>query len=77
MQLRAALPKDKPAIIDLLRKSLGESTIPKSEILWNWKHEENPFGPSYLQIAWLTLIVWSVENKGNAFRLANSNLFER
>ena len=51
MQLRAATPGDKPAIIDLLRKSLGESTIPKSEILWNWKHEENPFGPSYLLLA--------------------------
>jgi GNAT superfamily N-acetyltransferase len=51
MKLRAALPDDKSAIIDLLRKSLGESTIPKSEILWNWKHEQNPFGPSYLLLA--------------------------
>ena len=51
MQLRSAIPNDKPAIIELLRKSLGESTIPKSEILWNWKHEQNPFGPSYLLLA--------------------------
>lgn len=51
MQLRSAVPNDKSAIIDLLRKSLGESTIPKSEILWNWKHEQNPFGPSYLLLA--------------------------
>ena len=51
MQLRAATPNDKPAIIHLLRKSLGESTIPKSEVLWNWKHELNPFGPSYLLLA--------------------------
>ena len=51
MQLRSAVPSDKPDIIDLLRKSLGESTIPKSEILWNWKHEQNPFGPSYLLLA--------------------------
>ena len=51
MQLRSAVANDKPAIIDLLRKSLGESTIPKSEILWNWKHEQNPFGRSYLLLA--------------------------
>lgn len=51
MQLRPADPKDKSAIIDLLKKSLGESTIPKSEALWNWKHEQNPFGPSYILLA--------------------------
>ena len=51
MQLRAATQKDKSAIIELLKLSLGESTIPKSELLWNWKHEENPFGPSFLLLA--------------------------
>ena len=51
MQLRPALPTDKPAIIELLRKSLGESMIPKSEALWNWKHEQNPFGPSFVLLA--------------------------
>lgn len=51
MQFRPATPKDKPAIIDLLKKSLGESTIPKSEALWSWKHEQNPFGSSYVLLA--------------------------
>lgn len=51
MNIRPASPKDKPAIIELLRKSLGESTIPKSEALWAWKHEENPFGNSYVLLA--------------------------
>lgn len=51
MNIRPATPKDKPAMIELLRKSLGESTIPKSEALWAWKHEENPFGPSYVLLA--------------------------
>ena len=51
MNIRPATPKDKPAIIELLRKSLGESTIPKSEALWNWKHEENPFGQSFVLLA--------------------------
>ncbi|MHA4842623.1 GNAT family N-acetyltransferase [Flavitalea antarctica] len=51
MHIRPATSKDKPAIIELLRKSLGESTIPKSEALWAWKHEENPFGNSYVLLA--------------------------
>jgi GNAT superfamily N-acetyltransferase len=51
MNIRPATSKDKAAIIDLLRKSLGESTIPKSEALWTWKHEENPFGNSYVLLA--------------------------
>jgi GNAT superfamily N-acetyltransferase len=51
MNIRPATSKDKPAIIELLRKSLGESTIPKSEALWTWKHEENPFGNSYVLLA--------------------------
>ena len=51
MQLRPATPTDKSAIIDLLKKSLGESRIPKSELLWNWKHEQNPFGASYVLLA--------------------------
>jgi GNAT superfamily N-acetyltransferase len=51
MNIRPAEAKDKPAIIELLRKSLGESTIPKSAALWAWKHEENPFGSSYVLLA--------------------------
>ena len=51
MNIRAALASDKPAIIELLRSSLGESTIPKSEGLWAWKHEKNPFGNSYVLVA--------------------------
>lgn len=51
MQFRSATIHDKSAIIELLKKSLGESTIPKSEPLWNWKHEQNPFGPSYVLLA--------------------------
>lgn len=51
MLVRPATPDDRPAIIELLRKSLGESSIPKSEALWLWKHEQNPFGPSYILVA--------------------------
>lgn len=51
MNIRPATPEDKPAIIELMKQSLGESLIPKSEGLWNWKHEQNPFGPSYVLLA--------------------------
>ncbi len=51
MEIRPAREEDLPAIIDLMRSSLGESMIPKSESLWKWKHEENPFGKSYVLVA--------------------------
>jgi predicted N-acetyltransferase YhbS len=51
MQIRPATARDRAAIIGLLRESLGESTIPKSEALWSWKHEQNPFGASYALVA--------------------------
>lgn len=51
MNLRPAVPGDKPAIIELLKSSLGDSMIPKSTPLWNWKHEQNPFGQSFVLLA--------------------------
>ena len=51
MNIRAGIPEDTNSIIELLKKSLGESTIPKSEALWNWKHIKNPFGKSYILLA--------------------------
>lgn len=51
MNIRVATPEDKPAMIELLKKSLGESIIPKSEAFWCWKHERNPFGQSYVLLA--------------------------
>ncbi|OQP67517.1 hypothetical protein A4R26_12595 [Niastella populi] len=38
-------------MIELLKKSLGEGLIPKSASLWNWKHEQNPFGASFVLLA--------------------------
>ncbi len=51
MQIRKANSSDLPSIINLLKASLGESLIPKSEELWNWKHVANPFGQSPVLIA--------------------------
>ncbi len=51
MIIRSATDQDHEGIIDLLRDSLGESTIPKSAALWQWKHQNSPFGPSYVLVA--------------------------
>ncbi|HEU4902466.1 MAG TPA: GNAT family N-acetyltransferase [Flavisolibacter sp.] len=51
MLIRPATSEDKPAMMELLKKSLGESVIPISETFWNWKHEQNPFGSSYVLLA--------------------------
>jgi N-acetylglutamate synthase-like GNAT family acetyltransferase len=46
MQIRTADENDIPAIVGLLKESLGESLMPKSEAYWLWKHVQNPFGKS-------------------------------
>jgi GNAT superfamily N-acetyltransferase len=46
MEIREASEGDIPEIVALLKVSLGESLMPKSERYWRWKHLENPFGPS-------------------------------
>jgi len=51
MHLRNATDNDIPAIIDLLKSSLGESSSPKSISNWNWKHNQNPFGISPVLVA--------------------------
>lgn len=74
--VRPATEADRPAIIDLLRRSLGESTIPKSEALWIWKHEHNPFGPSLVLVAEeggmlcgvRAFMQWHFQRRGKIFR---------
>jgi len=51
MLIRKASESDIPKIIELLKISLGESLIPKSEALWKWKHLDNPFGKSPVLVA--------------------------
>lgn len=51
MILRKATDSDISPIIELLKVSLGESLIPKSAKLWNWKHLNNPFGKSPVILA--------------------------
>jgi GNAT superfamily N-acetyltransferase len=51
MEIRPAESTDIPAIVELLKLSLGESLLPKSETYWRWKHVDNPFGPSPVLLA--------------------------
>jgi GNAT superfamily N-acetyltransferase len=51
MTIRHSIESDIPAIVDLLKLSLGESLMPKSEAFWRWKHIDNPFGRSPVLLA--------------------------
>lgn len=51
MEIREASEADVPAIVNLLRASLGEGLMPKSETYWKWKHQQNPFGASPVLLA--------------------------
>ena len=51
MKIRQATGEDLPEIVSLLKRSLGESRIQKSEEAWNWKHVQNPFGKSRVHLA--------------------------
>ena len=51
MKIRSANNNDIPAIVELLKLSLGESLMPKSVAYWQWKHIDNPFGKSPVLVA--------------------------
>jgi len=51
MIIRQAKKEDKPAIVELLKESLGESLLKKSTSIWDYKHVANPFGESYVLLA--------------------------
>jgi len=51
MMIRKASEIDIPKIIELLKISLGETLIPKSEAFWKWKHLDSPFGKSPVLLA--------------------------
>ncbi len=51
MQIREATPSDIPEIINVLRASIGEAKLPKTEEIWKYKHFDNPFGASLVLLA--------------------------
>jgi len=51
MTIRDANEGDTPEIVSLLKKSLGEGVLPKTQEYWDWKHIQNPFGKSLVLVA--------------------------
>jgi hypothetical protein len=51
MTIRLATKEDIPQIVGLLKRSLGESLLKKSTEIWEFKHDGNPFGSSYVLVA--------------------------
>jgi GNAT superfamily N-acetyltransferase len=51
MIILEAKSEDLPEMISLLKMSLGEGLIPKSETYFIWKHFKNPFGISKILLA--------------------------
>lgn len=51
LTFRRADERDRPAILDLLRVSLGREVDDRYDALFAWKHEENAFGPSPAWVA--------------------------
>jgi GNAT superfamily N-acetyltransferase len=51
MIVKQASVNDIPNIVELLKLSLGESVVEKSQHIWNFKHIDNPFGKSHVLLA--------------------------
>jgi GNAT superfamily N-acetyltransferase len=51
IEIRAAAPSDRTAVLDLLALSLGWSSDEYFDAFYSWKHEQNPFGPSPAWVA--------------------------
>lgn len=76
MTIRKATTSDIPAIVELLKLSLGEGMIKKSEKAWRWKHIENPFGESPVLVAEekgeligvRAMMRWDFEQNGKVYK---------
>jgi GNAT superfamily N-acetyltransferase len=51
IEIRAAVPSDRTAVLELLATSLGWSSDDYFAAFFSWKHERNPFGPSPAWVA--------------------------
>lgn len=51
MIIRKSNDADNNAIVELLKLSLGEGLLKKTDKIWSFKHLENPFGESYVLLA--------------------------
>jgi glycosyltransferase involved in cell wall biosynthesis/GNAT superfamily N-acetyltransferase len=74
--IRHATPDDRPAVIELLGRSLGSDGDPRYPRLFEWKHELNPFGASPMWVATdgdriiglRTLMRWEFVRGGSVLR---------
>jgi GNAT superfamily N-acetyltransferase len=51
IEIRAAGPSDRTAVLDLMAASLGWSSDGRHEAFFDWKHAQNPFGRSPAWVA--------------------------
>lgn len=51
MQIREATELDIPAILEVLKATLGETSSKKTAEIWRYKHIDNPFGESLVLVA--------------------------
>lgn len=51
MEIKEGTEQDIPAILEVLRASLGETSSQKTEEVWRFKHVNNPFGKSLVLLA--------------------------
>lgn len=51
IRIRPAVPGDRDRVRELMKVSLGEGVIPRTDAFWCWKHERNPFGESPVLVA--------------------------
>ena len=74
--MREAHDEDLPAILRLLRDSMGRAEDDRFELLFRWKHLDNAFGPSPMWVACdgdrivglRTLMRWEFERADAIFR---------
>jgi len=45
--IREIEPVATEELLELVRLGLGAGSVPRTAEFWNWKHVDNPFGPSY------------------------------
>lgn len=49
--IREIEPVATDELLELVRLGLGAGSVPRTREFWNWKHVDNPFGPSYALVA--------------------------
>ncbi len=51
LTVRSATDADVSPMVELMRASLGEGAVPRTEAFFRWKHVDSPFGPSPILLA--------------------------